>query len=533
MSYVALYRKFRPDNFADVKGQDHIVTTLKNQILSGRVGHAYLFCGTRGTGKTTMAKLMAKAVNCENPKDGNPCGECPACKSIAAGANMSVAEIDAASNNGVDNVREIIDEVAFPPADAKYRVYIIDEVHMLSPGAFNALLKTLEEPPSYCLFILATTDPQKLPITILSRCQRYDFKRITVDVIADRLEELTSVENVDVEPRALRYIAKVADGSMRDALSLLDQCLAFHYGKKLEYDMVLNVLGAVDTEVFSRLYRSVLALDVIGCLKILDEVVAQGRELGQFVTDLIDYLRNLLIVKSSDDPWSILDVSDENRARLMEEADMSDLQAIIRYIKIFSRLLNEIRYSASKRLLVETALIKLCKPEMETDYEALLDRIRVLEEKMEKGMGPMVMPVTGAAMTMAAGGISTVLQEEKVELPAALPEDIQAVADHWSTIVSRSPDGAVRSMLKNAYPSITPDNKLKIVTKDSMNGMRLKTDESRENIKSAMRNFIGKEVDFVVEVAAADGSEDHKNPSILSQIKMEVTTENTEESDYV
>ena len=203
MSYVALYRKFRPDSFDDVKGQDHIVTTLRNQIVSGRVGHAYLFCGTRGTGKTTIAKLMAKSVNCENPNNGNPCGECPSCRAIAAGANMSVVEIDAASNNGVDNVREIIDEVAFPPADAKYRVYIIDEVHMLSIGAFNALLKTLEEPPGYCIFILATTDPQKIPITILSRCQRYDFKRITTDTITDRLEELSSVENIDVEPRAL------------------------------------------------------------------------------------------------------------------------------------------------------------------------------------------------------------------------------------------------------------------------------------------------------------------------------------------
>jgi len=533
MSYVALYRKFRPDNFADVKGQDHIVTTLKNQILSGRVGHAYLFCGTRGTGKTTMAKLMAKAVNCENPKDGNPCGECPACKSIAAGANMSVVEIDAASNNGVDNVREIIDEVAFPPADAKYRVYIIDEVHMLSAGAFNALLKTLEEPPGYCLFILATTDPQKVPITILSRCQRYDFKRITTDVITDRLEELTSIEKMDVEPRALRYIAKVADGSMRDALSLLDQCLAFHYGENLTYDMVLNVLGAVDTEVFSRLYRSVLALDVPGCLKILDEVVAQGRELSQFVTDLIGYLRNLLIVKSSDDPWSILDVSDENRARLTEEAGMSDLQAIIRYIKIFSRLLNEIRYSASKRIMVETALVKLCKPEMEKDYDALLDRIRVLEEKIEKGVGPTVIPVAGAGMIMAAGGMTPVRQEEKVELPAALPEDIQAVADNWSRITAGTTDSAVKSLLKNTYPSITSDNKLKIVTKDSITGMRLNNDASRENIASAMRRFVGKEVEFVIETIAADGSEDGKNPSILSQIKMEVVTENTEESDYV
>ena len=226
MSYTALYRKFRPDAFSDVKGQDHIVTTLKNQLRANRIGHAYLFTGTRGTGKTTVAKIFAKTVNCEHPTEDGPCGECRICKAIAAGASMNVIEIDAASNNGVDNIREIIDEVSYSPAEGKYKVYIIDEVHMLSPGAFNALLKTLEEPPSYVIFILATTEVHKIPITILSRCQRYDFKRISIDTITDRMKELMDTEQVQVEDRALRYIAKVADGSMRDALSLLDQCAA-------------------------------------------------------------------------------------------------------------------------------------------------------------------------------------------------------------------------------------------------------------------------------------------------------------------
>ncbi|MBP5297922.1 MAG: DNA polymerase III subunit gamma/tau, partial [Lachnospiraceae bacterium] len=247
MSYTALYRKFRPANFSDVKGQDHIVTTLVNQLKAGRIGHAYLFTGTRGTGKTSVAKIFARAVNCENPVDGNPCGECPTCKAIASGAAMNVMEIDAASNNGVDNIRDIVEEVSYSPALGKYKVYIIDEVHMLSIGAFNALLKTLEEPPSYVIFILATTEVHKIPITILSRCQRYDFRRIGIDVISDRLKELVDKENVVVEEKALKYIAKVADGSMRDALSLLDQCIAFHLGKDLTYDMVLDVLGAVDT----------------------------------------------------------------------------------------------------------------------------------------------------------------------------------------------------------------------------------------------------------------------------------------------
>ena len=227
MSYTALYRKFRPDNFDEVKGQEHIVTTLKNQIKADRLGHAYLFCGTRGTGKTTVAKILAKSVNCENPKDGSPCNECPACRAITAGASMNVIEIDAASNNGVDNIREIRDEVQYPPTEGRYKVYIIDEVHMLSIGAFNALLKTLEEPPSYVIFILATTEAHKIPVTILSRCQRYDFKRISIDVIGERIRELADKEQVDIEDKAVRYIAKAADGAMRDALSLMDQCIAF------------------------------------------------------------------------------------------------------------------------------------------------------------------------------------------------------------------------------------------------------------------------------------------------------------------
>ena len=214
MSYTALYRKWRPPSFTDVKGQDHIVQTLKNQIVSGRIGHAYLFCGTRGTGKTSIAKIFAKAVNCEHPEDGSPCGECPTCKNIAAGASLNVVEIDAASNNGVENIREIRDQVQYPPTEGKYRVYIIDEVHMLSTGAFNALLKTLEEPPSYVIFILATTEVHKIPVTVMSRCQRYDFKRITVETIADHLKALTAAEQIQVEDKAITYIAKAADGAL-------------------------------------------------------------------------------------------------------------------------------------------------------------------------------------------------------------------------------------------------------------------------------------------------------------------------------
>lgn len=320
MSYTALYRKFRPTDFESVKGQEHIVTTLKNEIRTGRIGHAYLFCGTRGTGKTTVAKILAKAVNCENPVDGSPCNNCSMCQRINRQVSMNVAEIDAASNNGVANIRDIIDEVQYSPAEGKYRVYIIDEVHMLSTGAFNALLKTLEEPPSYVIFILATTEAHKIPVTILSRCQRYDFKRISIDTITARMKELTDSEGVEAEDKALRYIAKAADGSLRDALSLLDQCIAFYFGQKLSYENVLDVLGAVDTSVYSEMFNNIINSDVTGCTKLISSMLLSGRDLNQFVTEFIWYLRNLLLIKYSGDVDGIIDASAGQLANMKEEA---------------------------------------------------------------------------------------------------------------------------------------------------------------------------------------------------------------------
>lgn len=402
MSYTALYRKFRPQEFEDVKGQEHIVTTLKNQIKADRIGHAYLFCGTRGTGKTTVAKIFAKAVNCEHPVDGSPCGKCPACQGIAAGTSMNVIEIDAASNNGVDNIRQIREEVSYRPTEGKYKVYIIDEVHMLSAGAFNALLKTLEEPPAYVIFILATTEAHKIPITILSRCQRYDFHRISIDTITDRLVELMRTEQVDVEERALRYVAKAGDGSMRDALSLLDQCIAFHLGEKLTYENVLEVLGAVDTEVFSALLRQVLAKDVTGAIRTVDHLVDQGRELGQMVNDFTWYMRNLLLIQSADDMEEVLDMSADHLAALKEEAQMVEPETLIRYIRIFSELSSQIRYAAQKRILLEIAIIKLCRPQMEKDLSALNERMDDMEQKLESGAFVSAAPQSAAVP--AAGG---------------------------------------------------------------------------------------------------------------------------------
>lgn len=383
MSYMALYRKWRPDTFEEVKGQDHIVTTLRNQIVNNRIGHAFLFCGTRGTGKTSIAKLFAKAVNCEHPVNGSPCNECASCRAISSGQAMNVIEIDAASNNGVDNIRQIREEVQYTPSEGKYKVYIIDEVHMLTQGAFNALLKTLEEPPSYIIFILATTEAHKIPITISSRCQKYEFRRISVETISDRLTELLGRENISAEKKAVDYISKAADGSMRDALSILDQCIAFNIGEKLTYDNVLDTIGAVDVDVFVNLLDNIIRLNVAGALDVVDEVCWQGRELSRFVSEFIWFLRNVLLANISDDADKVIDMSAENLEKIKELSKQTDADTLIRYINIFSETASNIKYASQKRVVLELAVIRLCKPEMDTDYSGLLDRIRVLEQKLE------------------------------------------------------------------------------------------------------------------------------------------------------
>lgn len=500
MSYTALYRKFRPSRFEDVKGQEHIVTTLQNQIKADRIGHAYLFCGTRGTGKTSVAKIFARAVNCEHPIEGSPCGECASCKALAAGAGMNVIEIDAASNNGVDNIREIVDEVSYSPAEGKFKVYIIDEVHMLSIGAFNALLKTLEEPPSYVIFILATTEVHKIPITILSRCQRYDFRRITIDTITQRLRELMEEEKITVEEKALRYVAKTADGSMRDALSLLDQCIAFHFGQELTYDKVLNVLGAVDTEVFSRLLRHVVDQDVTGCIGLLEEIVMQGRELMQFVTDFTWYLRNLLLLKSSDDIEDVIDMSSDNLARLKEEAQMLEVESIMRYIRIFSELSGQIKYASQKRILVEIALIKLCRPNMEKDFGSVVERVRVIEEQLENGVAVMPAGMQGYTGDDAVPGqMGAAAVKERPSLPKAIPEDVQAAVERWQEIVSNA-TMPMKQYLKEARLSLGGDNKLMVVVEDGLaSDYFLKQEGHKELLAQMLSDAVGKEIDVTVQ----------------------------------
>lgn len=509
MSYTALYRKWRPTSFEEVRGQDHIVKTLKNQINSGRIGHAYLFCGTRGTGKTSIAKIFARAVNCEHPVDGSPCGECSMCRQIAEGASLNVVEIDAASNNGVENIRDIREQVQYPPTDGRYRVYIIDEVHMLSIGAFNALLKTLEEPPSYVIFILATTEVHKIPITILSRCQRYDFKRISIDTIAGRLAELTQAEQIDVDDRALRYVARAADGSMRDALSLLDQCVAFHFGEKLTYDNVLEVLGAVDNRVFSKLFQAVLASDTKACIREIEEMITQGRDLSQLVNDFVWYMRNLLIAKTTDEPGDMLDMSEENLAVLKEEAAGVDTEMLMRYIRIFSELSGQLRYASQKRILVEIAFIKLTTPSMEQNLDSILQRITLLEQKMQEMPDNLqklasLAPAAGQAASSKTAVVETPPEPKTVSLPPAQYEDLMLMRKEWGRIASLSQlVGSIRLSLPKTSVEPAGEGCLCIVCTDENTFGIINREPELKNLQEVVQEKYKKTLQFKVRLESS------------------------------
>ena len=506
MSYMALYRKFRPAGFDDVKGQEHIVTTLKNEIQTGRTSHAYLFCGTRGTGKTTVAKILAKAVNCENPQNGSPCNQCSTCQKINRQASMNVIEIDAASNNGVANIREIIEEVQYSPAEGRYKVYIIDEVHMLSTGAFNALLKTLEEPPPYVIFILATTEAHKIPVTILSRCQRYDFKRIPVEVIALRLKELTDKEGIETEEKALLYIARAADGSLRDALSLLDQCIAFYPGQKLSYNNTLEVLGAVDTSVYSQMFNYIINSDAMGCIKLIDGIMMAGRDLPQFITELIWYLRNLLIISCNGGEEGIIDVSMEQLTALKEDALKAGMEVLTRYIHILSELQGQIKYASQKRVLAEICFIKLCKPQMDTeqDLASVLTRLTALENQIKNIMEDGIAFNTANGHNSTAEDIAVSVpgstedkkgSEEKV-LQKAVPEDIREVIKNWDKILQQC-SRVEQDMLSGIKKILSESGALMLQFTNPVDEAYFKQEDGRqlEALKTVISNMTGKETE--------------------------------------
>lgn len=380
--YKALYRKHRPDSFDGIVGQDMVIRTLKNQIKNGQIAHAYLFCGPRGTGKTSTAKVFSKAINCENIKEDGPCGVCDVCESMASGSNMDIIEIDAASNNSVDDVRDLREKVKFPPTKGSYKVYIIDEVHMLSQGAFNALLKTLEEPPKHVVFILATTEPHKLPATILSRCQRFDFKRIGQGTIVEWIRSIAQKEGLDIEESALYSIARQAEGGARDALSLLDQSMGL-YGKKISNEGILSILGTASQDFLFTTVDDLIAGRVQGLLEAINKLVDNGKDLSVFVKGLNGHLRDMLVAKLCDKPSDLIDRESSELDRLINQAQGASETRLVRAVEILSELLAVMKNSSQPRILLELALIKICRPSQEDSYDALIDRIELLEKQVK------------------------------------------------------------------------------------------------------------------------------------------------------
>lgn len=406
MSYQAIYRKWRPKVFEDIIGQSHITETLKNQIKNDRVSHAYLFCGTRGTGKTTAAKVLSRAINCENPKDGSPCNECDICRGILDGSIMDVVEIDAASNNGVDNIRELKEDVNFVATQTKYRVYIIDEVHMLSTGAFNALLKTLEEPPKHVIFILATTEVHKIPETILSRCQRFDFKRITPSDIIVRMKEIAAGDGIDITDEAYSMLAQLADGSMRDGLSILERIISA-CGNSINEQNITDILGMVENDVIFKISDAVLSNDTVTVLGCIDLLSKQGKNLNVFCDSLIKHFRDMLVCKITDNPKKLIDCTDEVIVKLRSRAEKATYEKISNAVSILTKAKADAKWVKNPKIIYELALVKLTRPELDDSNEALLDRLSAVEEKAKNGIVTTVV---------------TEKKEEEKETPKKKPE---------------------------------------------------------------------------------------------------------------
>lgn len=384
MAHLALYRKWRPTVFEDIVGQGHITKTLKNQIMTNRIGHAYLFCGTRGTGKTTCAKVFSRAVNCLHPKDGSPCNECEICKGISDGSILDVTELDAASNRRIDDIREIINDVAYVAAAASYSVYIIDEVHMLTTEAFNALLKTLEEPPEHVIFILATTDPQKVPQTILSRCQRFDFKRISISDITLRLKEVAYGDGFKITDDAYRLIARLGDGSMRDALSVLER-VSSACGDTITAEDITSVLGISAQENVFRMTDAVIGSNPQGIVSVIDSLMSEGKDLNTFIDTLLQHFRDLMMCSISEDSASLLDYSSEDLVKLKAQSQKLTFERLTRAASILSRAKADAKWVRSPRIIYELALIKLARPETDSSPEALMDRLSQIESLKQSG----------------------------------------------------------------------------------------------------------------------------------------------------
>lgn len=457
--YLALYRKYRPKKFADVVGQKHIVKTLLNQITANRISHAYLFCGTHGTGKTSIAKIFAMAVNCFDNKNGEPCMKCESCKNVLSKQDPNIIEIDAASNNGVDNIRDIRDEVKYPPINGKYKIYIIDEVHMLSVGAFNALLKTLEEPPSHVIFILATTDPQKIPATIHSRTQRFDFKRILPQEMFDAIKKYMEAEKINISDEAINYVIRLSDGAMRDALSILDQCISFYFGEEISLSKVINITGNIDDKNCCEFLNALNEKNVKKILDMTNKIVMDGKEISHFLSALIMFLRDCLVFKNIGDDENVLQLWND-RAKILQNCQLSSPNQI-KLLEVFSQLQNELKYAINPRISFEISCIKFCSDDEKKNIIQTNNEIKI---------------------------------SKKIDMPVKkiIPYDVKELIKKWPQIVAKS-SGLLKEILNLSYIGSLKNNVVYIITNDAGSNAILK--QKKDEIKNLID--LDCEIDFI------------------------------------
>ena len=507
--HKALYRVYRPKNFSDVIGQEHIVRTLKNQIENNNVGHAYLFCGTRGTGKTSTAKIFSRAVNCTNLHNDEPCNECENCREILEDKTMDVVEIDAASNNSVDDIRELRENVKYSPAKAKYKVYIIDEVHMLSQGAFNALLKTLEEPPSYVIFILATTEPHKIPATILSRCQRFDFKRVTVKDISSRMRYICEKEGIEADEKALNLIARNSQGALRDALSILDQCISFE-GNKISYNDVIELLGSVNIEQLFDLAESIIKEDTRKSLQILNDFIIWGKDVRNLVNNLIDHFRNLMVCKISNDLDEIISLPEETIDLLKQQAETIDTNNLIRILNILSEAQDGMKISSNPRVLMEVTMMKIAQPMFDESKEALIKRIENLEQKIESGNIKVNHISTNQTVdnfnenNQQNNNTVEKQEDENIEYENLKGDDIKLVEKSWKKILQKMKEDknqVIRALLQDVDSFNISEDTLYIIFTDnySFAKSRLDSPATIQYVEKVIREVLNRS--FSVKIA--------------------------------
>lgn len=509
MAYQAIYRKWRPQVFEDIIGQSHITGTLKNQIMNDKVSHAYLFCGTRGTGKTTAAKVLSKAVNCLNPVNGSPCNQCEICKGIADGSIMDVTEIDAASNNSVDNIRDLRDDVNYVSTRTKYRVYIIDEVHMLSTGAFNALLKTLEEPPAHVIFILATTEVHKIPETILSRCQRFDFKRISPNDIIVRMKEIATADGISISEDAYETLAKMADGSMRDGLSILERCVSA-CGNQINNDSIISVLGIAQTDFLFDLSNAIIASDSQKAITIVDSAVREGKDLNVAFDSLIKHFRDLLVCKIMQEPAACVDYSHDLLVKLKSQAERTTYEKLSHATSVLTKAKADAKWVKNPRTIYELALIKITRPELDSSEEALMHRLSEVEEKTKN---PIVVTQTQEVKEEQAEPV-----KKKIEPSARLfsPIDVATLNASSPLVVTARSWERIASSICDKYPflcgiilnrkiTIDAEGILILFTKDEVTLKKLASNYSK-TIQEAFTKI--SKTDFVIKIASLEDVED-------------------------